>query len=302
MTEAEWLACTEPQLMLDWLTRSVVVDAPTHAEAVQTAMMSYPSDRKLRLFACACCRQVWDGVPCVQCNGNGRVQMLEHCLVCRGTGRIGDLTDPRSRRAVEVAERIADGMVVSPETDRAQDEAQAAFTDAGPAQGSFEAELAMRCLGSIRMLTENAGLPRWFSVSTKLAAAQAALLRDIFNPFSQTVWRFHNGRLWFTNAHGVSGSGEWTEAAWYHWHDGTIPKLAQAIYDDHRFGDMPILADALEEAGCANEEILQHCRGFEWVEIANPAAPEPEQGSGWIPLRGPHVRGCWVIDLLLGKS
>jgi hypothetical protein len=64
------------------------------------------------------------------------------------------------------------------------------------------------------------------------------------------------------------------------WNDCTVVRLAQAIYDDQRWADMPILADALLDAGCDNEEILQHCR---------------EQGVV-------HTRGCWVLDLLLGKS
>jgi hypothetical protein len=63
------------------------------------------------------------------------------------------------------------------------------------------------------------------------------------------------------------------------WNDGTVPKIAQAIYDERAFDRMPILADALEEAGCTDAEILNHCR-------------QP----------GEHVRGCWVVDLLLGKS
>jgi len=67
--------------------------------------------------------------------------------------------------------------------------------------------------------------------------------------------------------------------AWRTWSDGTVAKLAQTIYDDRRFDRMPILADALEEAGCDNAGILIHCRG-----------------------PGPHVRGCWVVDLLLGKE
>ena len=58
-----------------------------------------------------------------------------------------------------------------------------------------------------------------------------------------------------------------------------MPKLAQAIYDARAFDRMPQLADALEAAGCDNRDILDHCR------------------SG-----GEHVRGCWVVDLLLGKS
>ncbi len=63
------------------------------------------------------------------------------------------------------------------------------------------------------------------------------------------------------------------------WNDATIPKVAQAIYDDRAFDRLPILADALEDAGCDNADLLTHCR------------------SG-----GEHVRGCWVVDLLLGKS
>jgi hypothetical protein len=69
------------------------------------------------------------------------------------------------------------------------------------------------------------------------------------------------------------------ETIWLSWNDGIVPKLAQAIYDDRVFDRLPILADALEEAGCTNADILNHCR-------------QP----------GEHVRGCWVVDLLLGKS
>ena len=53
--------------------------------------------------------------------------------------------------------------------------------------------------------------------------------------------------------------------------------LARAVYDAGDFSRLPILADALEEAGCADADILGHLRG-----------------------PGPHVRGCWVLDLLLG--
>jgi hypothetical protein len=63
------------------------------------------------------------------------------------------------------------------------------------------------------------------------------------------------------------------------WLSSTIVALAQAIYDDRAFKRLPVLADALEEAGCTDAEILRHCRG-----------------------PGPHVRGCWVVDLVLGKE
>jgi hypothetical protein len=66
---------------------------------------------------------------------------------------------------------------------------------------------------------------------------------------------------------------------WLFWHEGTISRIASAIYDVRAFDRLPILADALEEAGCTNADILNHCR-------------QP----------GEHVRGCWVVDLLLGKQ
>lgn len=58
-----------------------------------------------------------------------------------------------------------------------------------------------------------------------------------------------------------------------------VRQLAELIYADRAFDRLPLLADALEEVGCDNADILAHCRG-----------------------PGPHVRGCWVVDLLLGKE
>ena len=63
------------------------------------------------------------------------------------------------------------------------------------------------------------------------------------------------------------------------WRTSDVLGLARAIYEDLAFDRMPILADALMDAGCADEQVLAHCRGD-----------------------GPHVRGCWVVDLVLGKS
>jgi hypothetical protein len=69
------------------------------------------------------------------------------------------------------------------------------------------------------------------------------------------------------------------DPTWTLFHDGTLGKLAQAIYDSGAFDRLPEFADILEQAGCHDAEILDHCRG-----------------------PGPHVRGCWVVDLLLGKG
>lgn len=63
------------------------------------------------------------------------------------------------------------------------------------------------------------------------------------------------------------------------WLTSTVTALARHMYDSLDFTAMPILADALEEVGCENADILSHCRG-----------------------PGPHVRGCWVVDLVLGKE
>ena len=63
------------------------------------------------------------------------------------------------------------------------------------------------------------------------------------------------------------------------WNDGTVYRLAQGIYDERAFDRLPILADALLDAGCDDEDLIAHCRSA-----------------------GPHVRGCWAVDLILGKE
>lgn len=89
-------------------------------------------------------------------------------------------------------------------------------------------------------------------------AAHCALLRDVYgNPF-------HTAAL---------------PPPVLAWNDAAVVRLARRIYDDQSFGDLPVLADALEEAGCADPEVLAHCR------------------SG-----GDHVRGCWVVDALLRRE
>jgi hypothetical protein len=63
------------------------------------------------------------------------------------------------------------------------------------------------------------------------------------------------------------------------WRTDTAVALARQMDESRDFSAMPILADALQDAGCDNDDILDHCRG-----------------------PGPHVRGCWVVDLVLGKE
>jgi hypothetical protein len=69
------------------------------------------------------------------------------------------------------------------------------------------------------------------------------------------------------------------DPSWLAWNDGAVIRIARDIYARRDFHLLPILADAMEEAGCDNGEILKHCRREE-----------------------PHVRGCWVLDLVLAKE
>jgi hypothetical protein len=90
-------------------------------------------------------------------------------------------------------------------------------------------------------------------------AVQCGLLRDIVaNPFA---------------------TPRPIDAAWLRWNDCTVVRIATGIYEERAFERMGVLADALLDSGCDNEDILVHCREQEGV----------------------HARGCWVIDLLLGK-
>jgi hypothetical protein len=208
MTEAEWLACTDVRPMLKSL----------HGKA---------SNRKLRLFACACCRAVWS------------------------------LFKAQSERSViEVAERFADGLVSGAELYQSwrniKSNSMVALTAAGVAD-SNAAYAASKTAKRAREVASVCGLQ---GAATR--NSQATLLRDIIgNPY-RALSLFPTVLTW---------------------NDRTIPKIAAGIYEERAFGRMPILHDALLDAGCDDEDILAHCRA-----------------------EGPHVRGCWVIDLILGKS
>jgi hypothetical protein len=214
-TESEWLACTEPQPMLDFLRGKA-------------------SDRKLRLFACACCRRI----P-------------------------GYLESEPDHRGLELTESDVDGL--------AADEDFASlpygvwdirwYTRAG-----WDAIYrAMHAYFSEVWVSQN------LHAATEQVKAQArrqshaelaVLLCELFgNPFRPATLNLA-------------------------WQTAQVVALAQAAYDERELPSgtldpvrLAVLADALEEAGCTDKTILDHLRG-----------------------PGPHVRGCWVIDLLLGKE
>jgi hypothetical protein len=206
------------------------------------------SDRKLRLFAVACCRRAW-----------------RH------------LEDVRSRNAVEVGERYADGLASAEELGRADGEAMSALDEIctskrydirdvlrkAPFSFPRGAPAAIRwACAAAWTATEDAERAAWTAegvANGKELAVGCNLLRCIFgNPF-------HQQRP--------------VDPSILTWNNGTVVKLAQVIYDEHAFDRLPIFADALEETECDNADLLNHCR-------------KP----------GEHARGCWVVDAILGKS
>jgi hypothetical protein len=213
MTEAEWLACTDPELMLDCLRGKVC-------------------DRKLTLLSCHVCRRLWHLLP-----------------------------DEGCKRAVEAAERSLDGKVSADALQEMRDDAwdSVCRIEGSGGAGSVpslaaHAAFYATCQPPVAEYALQCGQRVASSASAEMAA-QAALVRDLFgNPFRPVApnpaWLIRNVR-----------------------------QLAQAICETKDFDQLPILADALEDAGCHDDAILAHCRRA-----------------------GEHVRGCWVVDLILGKK
>jgi hypothetical protein len=229
MTEQEWLECVKPKPMLKYISHKT-------------------SDRKLRLFAAACCRGI------------------SHLLY------------PSSQQVLKLAEQFADGLVtkdqlrMTRETLRewefeglarilAYQAVRESLNPAAVVAALETAKLAQQASAietTWRSLTATSKVAREATDSSALAAAkqtQSCTVRDIFgNPFRPFA---------FDPA----------------WRTPSVVAVAQTMYDERRFEDMPILADALEEAGCTAQELLDHCRNGK-----------------------DHVRGCWAVDLVLAKT
>jgi hypothetical protein len=198
-------------------------------------------ERKLRLFICACGRRAWPSLRFEE------------------------------QQALEVAERFADGLAT-------EEERAAAYVTAG---GDFSALFAQAvCIPAKALMTEQLEHHAWEAAASVLYLAdaqgkyivpveprqakaedraQAELLRCLFgNPFRPAPA---------------------VDPAWLTWAGGTVGQLAQAAYENRDIAELPILADALEEAGCADPALVGHLRS-----------------------PGPHARGCHVLDALLGRS
>jgi hypothetical protein len=209
------------------------------------------SDRKLRLFVCGCCRRV-DGL--------------------HGW--------PEGRLGVETAERFADGLASAAELSLAEEKtfsaSERAFWDSlqPPFYRPWEKQgrprkktLAEMSAAMLSYLSATRDIPDALNRVTGSEGYRAAcppavaagILRDLFGPLSRPPD---------------------IPSAVVSWNEATVFKLAQSIYDEWAFDRMPVLADALEEADCGNQDILLHLR---------------QQGAV-------HVRGCFALDLLLNKG
>lgn len=304
MTESEWLASNDPARMLEYMTLDQTSSGWRHI-----------SNRKLRLFACAVARQVWDrltdDLPCPTCDGSGedqRESTFGDCPDCSGTGRIN-----RSRRAVEVAERYVDGLASAAQFNAACQMAGNARRESPYCPWNEETPDQQRDMAAMAAceLFQPSAMASAQNVSRLSGpkAAQAVLLREIVgNPFRPVtlppgpVVKITAPLTLNARPTGMMGTVEVPgPCPWLTHDDGKVAKIARVIYDERRWDLMPMLADALEEAGCDNEEMLRHCRGQELREADGPGVAVGSNTSIWRSLRGPHVRGCWVIDLLLGK-
>jgi hypothetical protein len=231
----------------EWLTGAKPWD-------MVNALWQIGSARKFRLFACECCRQV-----------------------------MNPFVPPLTVRAVTAAEAFADGEITAEALAQVREVVSRAFQAASSGDRDRGTGYLSRLLaGCTSVCTVNqrlgtAEMAQDVCHATARAAAdvplfrteggdhppeylaelavQADLLRDIFgNPFREVA---------FDPA----------------WRTSDVLAMAQGMYANRDFSAMPILADALQDAGCDDETILAHCR-------------EDRE----------HVRGCWVVDLLLGKK
>jgi hypothetical protein len=226
-----------------------------HPRPMLTFLNNTVSDRSLRLLAVACCWRVGH-----LADQEGEVARLE------------------GRALLELAERLADGEATDQECD------QVPAPDYGSAN-HFQNAARLAALQDVRNNVEDsldtaalvAGVAAYVAVGERNPHATDLVGEDAMMEAREKEWEEQAAliRELFGNPFRPSSVGAFLLV----WSEGIIRKLAEGIHADRAFDRMPILADALEEAGCADDAILTHLRS-----------------------PGPHVRGCWALDLLLGKS
>ena len=184
------------------------------------------------------------------------------CACCRRVWPL--LTDTRSQRGIQVSERYADGSATPRELRNAWEDARQVPFLVGNLGTDFAIAAARE-------------------VTTKSNPRQIALL---VTGYVRNSSRYSGGNVKAEAKAQANLLRDMFGPLPYRavridarWQSPTVVSIAQAIYDNCAFDRLPILADTLEDAGCDDADLLAHCR------------------SG-----GEHVRGCWVVDLLLGKE
>jgi hypothetical protein len=271
MTGAEWQACTDPFPMLEALQSSAAGWRGRASRALGLQPQAR-HDRKLRLFACACCRRVWHllgGEPCCR-EAVGTAEQYADGLASREQLRAarGAAHARRLRlRAEEADQPVRAGrLAVRAAEDATEKKAFHAARRASLLAREAASTEAIEWVGGGLQGQRWLGSPQLVAFRQGQANSQCDLLRDIFgSPFAPLP---------------AVGPPLLT------WSDGLVARLARAADEDRHLpggaldnGRLAVLADALEEAGCTDASILDHFRG-----------------------PGPHVRGCWVLDLLLGRA
>jgi hypothetical protein len=200
--------------------------------------------RKWRLFGAACCRRAMALTP------DPRLDTLAACAEqFADGGLIWDEVKKVRRTLTTIRKELGDRFFGPDEVRYDVLEALDHATAKNPVAPLGAPHRAQAAFAAVSRPDYEGGLRR-------AEAEQVSLIRDIFgNPFCPVA---------FDPA----------------WRTDTTVALAKQMYESRDYSAMPILADALQDAGCDNDDILNHCRDAKQV----------------------HVRGCWVVDLVLGKS
>lgn len=198
-------------------------------------------DRLAQLFGVACCRRIWDRLSDA---ARRVVELIEHVL------DEGD-RDRREELRAKIQVTLNEWVGKAGKADRAVLKLEDRFHSYRYILSWLQTlEALSRVSRLARQAVAKPGTVAW----EEEAAVQAVLFRDIFSYYGRPMLL----PSWLTS---------------------TVVALAQQVYDCRDFSPMPILADALQDAGCDNEDILNHCRG-----------------------PGPHCRGCWLVDFILLKD
>jgi hypothetical protein len=252
------------------------------------------SNRKERLFLAACCRQVLHLVPEEPC------RLAVEAAEVFADGQISDRKLCQARRAANAvyralwdesqAARISHPITSTPTSRAANLMVHARCLAAEACKGAVMTRYSLAWRKGQRATWDAchaATVAKYYDAL--VAAPEEAFATPPYDCWEEKAAEaaYDQARLAATRPQvevlfdilGDSTRPVSVDPAWLAWHDGTVARMAAAIYDERDWSILPLLADVLEDAGCAYRELLEHLRG-----------------------PGPHVLGCWALDVLLGLT